>query len=394
MRILLITLLTFAIGAVTGQTKLRIDPNGAEAPTFSELFEEVKFIPLETKSQSIFGSIKQLFVTKDLFIFTETKTNNIMIFYRNGKFKTKIDRDIYSSGSINIDFENERIYYNKGYTIYSFDYEGKSLGLIDDKRIGSRYILGKNTTLYFDKRVNKVLPDSISHEISFFKEGMPEAKLFPYNMKNDEFSMEDTYQVMHSFFYTIGNGTEALFTRPYHYTIYNARSSGVDSLFQIVLPYELSLNEEELNNNKRYPAGSKSSYFKDHPNHIQSITFPYSIGNNLFFKLQPSGVISDSYLYRLDEERLFRVDQVKADEKSYYLNVLNILMPSEFVNKNFLVADEEYIYTIMPADVLKEQYKNNKSRGLKTEYPEDLLKVLTSRNKNANYVIVALKPKK
>lgn len=394
MKLFLITLLTFAIGTVTGQTKLRIDPNGAEAPTFSELFEEVKFIPLETKTQSIFGSIKQLFVTKDLFIFTETKTNNIMIFYRNGKFKTKIDRDIYSSGSIYIDFENERIYYNKGYTIYSFDYEGKSLGLIDDKRIGSRYILGKNTTVYYDKRVNKVLPDSISHEISLFKGAALEAQLFPYNMKSDEFLSEDSYQVMHSFFYAIGNGTEALFTRPYHYTIYNATSSGVESLFQIVLPYELSLNEEELNNNKRYPAGSKSSYFKDHPNHIQSISFPYSIGNNLFFKLQPSGVISDSYLYRLNEERLFRVDQVKADEKSYYLNVLNVLMPSEFVNKNFLVADEEYIYTIMPADALKEQYKNNKSRGLTTEYPEELLKVLTSRNKNANYVIVALKPKK
>ncbi|WP_294186988.1 6-bladed beta-propeller [uncultured Sphingobacterium sp.] len=394
MKLFLITLLTFSIGSVTGQTKLRIDPNGAEVPTFSELFEEVKFIPLETKKQSIFGSIKQLFVTKDLFIFTETQTNNIMIFYRNGKFKTKIDRDIYSSGSINIDFENERIYYNKGYTSYSFDYEGKPLDIIEDKRIGSRYIVGKNDAVYYDKRVNKVLPDSISHEIFFFKDGVLEAQLFPYNMKNDEFLLEDTYQVMHSFFYTIGNGTQALFTRPYHYTIYNAKSAGVENICQIVLPYELSLNEEELNNSKHYPAGSKSSYFKDHPNHIQSITFPYLMGNNLFFKLQPSGVISDSYLYRLDEERLFRVDQVKTDEKSYYLNVLNILMPSEFVNKNFLVADEEYIYTIMPADALKEQYKNNKSRGLTAEYPEDLLKFLTGRNKNANYVIVALKPKK
>lgn len=394
MKLFLITLLTFAIGTVTGQTKLRIDPNGAESPMFSELFEEVKFIPLETKTQSIFGSIKQLFVTKDLFIFTETKTNYIMIFYRNGKFKTKIDRDVYSSGSINIDFENDHIYYNKGYTIYSFDFEGKPLGIIDDKRIGSRYIVGKNNTVYYDKRVNSVLPDSISHEISFFKEGQLESQLFPYNMKNDKFLFEDTYQVTHSFFYTIGNGTQALFTRPFHYTIYNATSTGVDSLFQIILPYELSINEEELNNNKRYPSGFKSSYFKDHPNHIQSITFPYSIGNNLFFKLQPSGGISDSYLYRLDEERLFRVDQVKADEKSYYLDVLNILLPSEFLNKNFLVADEEYIYTIMPADILKEQYKNNKSRGLTAEYPEDLLKVLTTRNKNANYVIVALKPKK
>lgn len=394
MKLFLLAVLTFAIGAVTGQTKLGIDPNGAEAPMFSELFEEVKFIPLETKTQSIFGSIKQLFVTKDLFIFTETKTNNIMIFYRNGKFKTKIDRDIYSSGSINIDFENERIYYNKGYTIYSFNYEGKPLGIIGDKRIGSRYIVGKNSAVYYDKRVNKVLPDSISHEISFFKGTTVETQLFPYNMRNDKFMAEDTYQVMHSFFYTISSGKEALFTRPYHYTIYNATSAGVDSLFQIVLPYELSLNVEELNNNKRYPAGSKSSYFKDHPNHIQSITFPYSIGNNLFFKLQPSNVISDSYLYRLDSENLYRIDQIKADKKSYYFNVLNVLMPSEFVNKNFLVADEEYIYTIMPADVLKEQYKNNKSRGLTAEYPEDLLKFLTGRNKNANYVIVALKPKK
>jgi len=393
MKLFFIALLTSLIGTTSAQNKLRIDPNGAEAPMFSELFEEVRFIPLETKTQSIFGAIKQLFVTKDLFIFTETMTNNIMIFYRNGKFKTKIVRDVYSSGGIHVDHENEHIYYNKGNTVYSFDYEGKPLGIIDDRRIGRSYIVGKNNAVYYDKRVNKVLPDSISHEISFFKEGVLESQLFPYNMKNDEFLFEDTYQVTHSFFYTIGNGTQALFTRPYHYTIYNATGAGVESLFQIILPYELSINREELNNSKRYPAGSKSSYFKDHPNQIRSITFPYLIGNNLFFKLQPAAVISDSYLYRLDADRLFRVDQVKADEKSYYLDVLNLLMPSEFLNKNFLVADEEYIYTIMPADILKEQYKNNMSRGLTAEYPEDLLKFLTSRIKNANYVIVALKPK-
>ena len=394
MRLLLITLLTFAIYNATGQTKLRIDPNSAEFPTFSELFEEVKFIPLETKSQSIFGSIKQLFVTKDLFIFTETETNNIMIFYRNGKFKTKIERDMYSSGQIYIDFENEHIYYNKGSAVYSFNYEGKPLEINEDRRIGRRYFLGNNTSVYYDKRVNKVLPDSISHEISLCKGSNLEAQLFPYNMHKDPFLIEDSFYVMHSFFYTIRNGNEALFTRPYHYTIYHATNAGVDSLFQITLPYELSINREELNDSNLYPAGSKSNYFKEDPNRIQAITFPYVIGNNLFFKLQPFRVISDSYLYRLDEERLFRVDQVKADEKSYYLNVLNIFMPSEFINKNFLVADEDYIYTIVPAGILIDQYKENRSRGLAAKLPENLLELVNKQDNKANYVIVALKPKK
>jgi len=387
--ILLATHLTASFAQVT----LRIDPSSAEPPSFSDIFDEVKFIPLETRSSSLFGSIQQLFIVDSLFIFTESHSNNIMLFHRNGKFKTKIIRDQYTTGRIYIDFVKKSINFLKGRTIYRYDFEGKPLETLQENFVGEKYVLGGGQGIYYDKRVYSGLPDSTAYEVYVAKDNRIISKFFPYNMQKDSFLPEDSFQTLHTFFYSNGSGN-AMFARPFDYVIYQADSEKVDSLFKIVLPYNMSLDRKQLFDDAKYPIGSKSRYFADNPNHVQLITFPYLIGNNLFFKLQTSSNISDSYLYRLDSENLYRIDKLQVDDKCYYLNVINVYAPSEFVNRNFLTADTEYIYTIVPAADLIDQYKNNKAKGVNVEYPKELLTLFGSKNNKANCVIVALKPKR
>lgn len=44
----------------TGMVTLRIDPQTARGANVSQVFDEVKFIPLETTKESLFGSINDL----------------------------------------------------------------------------------------------------------------------------------------------------------------------------------------------------------------------------------------------------------------------------------------------------------------------------------------------
>jgi hypothetical protein len=48
---------------------LRIDPDNARGGTTGEIIDSIKFIPLETKKESVFGVIEQMEVTDSLFIY-------------------------------------------------------------------------------------------------------------------------------------------------------------------------------------------------------------------------------------------------------------------------------------------------------------------------------------
>ncbi|RZL13073.1 MAG: 6-bladed beta-propeller, partial [Pedobacter sp.] len=47
---------------------LRLDPSTARGAAASQVFDEVKFIPLETTKESLFGSISQFVVTDGNYI--------------------------------------------------------------------------------------------------------------------------------------------------------------------------------------------------------------------------------------------------------------------------------------------------------------------------------------
>lgn len=73
----------------SGMVTLRIDPQSARGANVSQVFDEVKFIPLETTKESLFGSIYDLRIVKNQFILFDQDTKAVLIFGRDGKFKGK-----------------------------------------------------------------------------------------------------------------------------------------------------------------------------------------------------------------------------------------------------------------------------------------------------------------
>src|ERR1700678_2149632 len=69
---------------------LRLDPDNSRGGPASQIFDSIEFIPLQTTSESLFGSIDQLEVADSLFIILDVRSHSILLFHRNGKFYTKI----------------------------------------------------------------------------------------------------------------------------------------------------------------------------------------------------------------------------------------------------------------------------------------------------------------
>jgi hypothetical protein len=70
---------------------LRIDPTTARGAAASQVFEEIKFIPLETTKESLFGSIHQFRIADGNYVIWDYDTKAILIFNKDGKYKAKIN---------------------------------------------------------------------------------------------------------------------------------------------------------------------------------------------------------------------------------------------------------------------------------------------------------------
>lgn len=74
---------------------LRLDPGSTRGITVSQLFDEVKFVPLETTPESLFGEISRLEVANNCYIISDQDTHCILLFNLDGSFKTKIKLEIF-----------------------------------------------------------------------------------------------------------------------------------------------------------------------------------------------------------------------------------------------------------------------------------------------------------
>lgn len=73
---------------------LRIDPSNATGGNASEIFESIKYIPLQTTKESLFGKIGQLEITDQYFIILDQSTNSILFFNKDGTYHHKIKVEI------------------------------------------------------------------------------------------------------------------------------------------------------------------------------------------------------------------------------------------------------------------------------------------------------------
>ncbi|RZK18272.1 MAG: 6-bladed beta-propeller [Pedobacter sp.] len=406
-------ILFFAAGNISAQiTKvdssemvtLRIDPESARGAKVSEIFEEVKFIPLETTKESLFGSIDHLELTKNCFVVYDHDTKAVLIFNKDGKFKAKVnssklnesdekEKQAFYGFKLIKTNETELIRIASGKKYYLFDLEGKLTKkylreMKDSKE--NHFKFADSITSIAPFHVSRDGKDSTFHEIVILNNKKEVALYFP--LEFDRFKT-DQY---------IGSGNpitdsnlknELFYIRYYDYNVYRIKPKSLSLAYRIIFPANNSVPKDFLTNpdykNKRI------EYFQKNPTQIYGISNPYLIGNNLYLKANTWGWNLDSktaLIHNLQTGALTSIKNLEADSLSQFLPVTDGGSFTDFYNHGFHLYEDEYLYTSYSSLAMFSFKDSNVTRNIK--YDPLLSKYFETQNKKSNPVIIQLKPKR
>lgn len=380
------------------EQQLRVDPDNSQGGNFSDFFDEIDFIPLETNKHSIFSSIDQLEVTNDHFIILDRETNAVLIFNRKGGFESKI-----IATTLGYDYPIHYFFYDRGNQriilpnpvkrdeILIFDLRGQIIKKEKTtfNNFEDLYFLKNGDIAHYNYNVDGRRSSSTSNEVFIENSGKIKSRYFPYNTKTAVLKSAEVLENSHANFYRTANDSAALLVRPYDYHIYRLSNNCLDTIFSIVLP----LNHTLPSNFRSDSTFTKTrfKYLRSNPQIVFNLSNVYLIGNKLFIKLQNLDK-SYSLFYDIKTGIFADVLKITADHKSSFLSFNDaILGGPEFFNKNFLHGDGTFLYTSYSASRFLNQKTENKDKII--DYPPHLEKNFRSLNAQSNPIIIQLKPK-
>ena len=382
-----------------GTRSIRIDPSSALGGTAYEVFEEVKYIPLETDRKSLFGKIDKLWVTEKHFIIWDRNTNSILIFLVNGRFHARISGGDPSNetgsylSSICVDNFNSEIVFRKGRSgILHYNFDGKKLYEVKDMPLlANWYIFPDRRIVGYQYSVHPgFYPDSTAYELTFYKKGKAYLQALPYNTKKTPLTSNDMIYPDHSPFYQTDQDTLVLFTRPYDNAVYGVTPSGVNTLFRLILPLANAL-PEDFSISDKY-RGARMKFIEAHPEIAYNISHTYLVGQYLFLKLAWFGYEYNKYssfMYDLRTGRLIAVQRVISDSSSQFLPIAT--NSTEFMNDNFFTCDGKYLYTAYSSLSMFQEKESTQDKQI--HYDKDMQRYFSLENKKSNPVIVRIKPR-
>ncbi len=382
---------------------LRLDPNNAEGGNFSDFFERIKFIPLETLNASSFNNVDQLEVTRDFFIILDKETNSILIFKRNGKFHSKISatklgyskmRPIYAFTYNNLEqtihIPNPKL----RYSTVRFDLNGKQLSSTKEllQSTDNLFFFSDRSVVSFKYAADPRMKDSTVYETVLTKAGKIQNKLFPYNQTRSSLISRDILYAAQSFLYPQGNDSTILFVRPYEYDIYSLNPrDGATKRFNFVFPGQNSLPKEFKTDS--IFKGKRIAYLKSNPKIIFGLSHVYIFKQLLFVRLKSFGSEATySLIYDLASDRFYDVSKISPDVGSTFFSISdNSIGGVSFDNFNFGASDGENLFTFYSSRKFLDQVTANKEK-LKN-IPEEINSLLKSISVDNNPLIIELKPK-
>lgn len=383
--------------------KVRIDPSNANGGNVGDVFDQVKYIPLETTAESLFGSIKQLEVTDECFVILDNSTNCILIFNRDGKFRAKIKgsadqlRLPLRNMSINrftrqIVFSGDR---GKSYTYCNFD--GKEEKTVKYAASTKNEIdLNKHFFIARDKIINYSgyePADSLRENFKPFSRSLLQfaktdrtvyAKGLIYHPSQgktiDMGSGQFTYQ---------GKDTTFMLGKMRPYSIYQITPNSITLRYRFVFPALSSLPE-----NQSFDTNDPSSimgYFEKHNQEILALNNCYQIGSNLLFQAETWGRSKeDDLIYNLKSGNLIAVKHLSPDELSSFLPVYDAKGTTSGT-KGISSSDGKYVYVSISSlgmFTARDDYKDKNPK-----YDAALTNYFKNGTVKDNPVIVQLKLK-
>jgi len=373
---------------------LRLDLKSASGISVSKIFDEVKFIPLETIAQSLFGEISQLEVAKDCYIISDQDTRSILIFNLNGSFRTRIKLEKPVVQAFPIEFkliENSKNPYlqvlNGSYQI-TYDLNGKLIKKVDAKSVDDGkttfYFLAESITVKSNYEVNNNY-----YEIALLKDGIVIGSYFPHEK---DYTRHDQYMSSGANL-TSSSFQNVFYKRPYDYGIYRITPNGMSLDYKLIFPSEYSVPNDFLSN-KEF-VNKRIDFLQKNRKVFYGLKNVYKSGSNLFFSgasLDLSKSHKRDFIFNLKTRNLISIQDIEPDILSSYLPITNLTLNPDFAFHGFHLYKNDYLYNSIPSIdmmALKTQSPNKDF-----QYNDVLTTYFKTQNKKSNPVLVVLKPKK
>jgi hypothetical protein len=380
-------------------TPIRIDPTNAMGGNVSDVFKEVKYIPLETTPESLLGKVSQLEVINGYYVILDHDMNAIFIFTLNGKFHAKI------KGRPNVKIPGFVVNKWTNQIVYTSDnYQNMTYCNLDGKVIKNKKNLISNAAPIVYIYSHFISPDQLINYDPYRDIDSSSAYYQPYSRSLLRFgtpihSIGMPYAavqgkidvITHGIgpLTTFGNDTTFFFAKPYDYTIYAVTPHDIQLKYKFIFPQLLSLPADFLVN-PVYDL-KRITFIQKNKDLIYCLNNCYQIKNNLLF--QASSYISyqeDNLLYNLQSGNLIAFKHILPDEMSYYLPIYDNVS-SNFNDVSFAYCDGSSIYTSLSSLYLFNAKAENKD--VKVKMPDELKKYFTKGSSKDNPVIVQLTPR-
>ncbi|MES2427100.1 MAG: 6-bladed beta-propeller [Bacteroidota bacterium] len=376
--------------------KLYLNPTYARGGIDTQIFKSISYIPLETTEESLFGEIYKLEITNDYYIISDRSTNSILLFQKDGKFYTKISGKIFSNGHVNEEFTVDRDQKLIITTISSIPgkllwitYKGK---IVREVSFKEPYNSIQNTNssavvyspwTFLAKTIKK---DSVNYFIKYLRNNRVDRKLLPYEVIQfaTPANLMTTDMPRPYHFYYSGVEDNLLFVENYNYNIYALNSVGIEKIYNVVFPKDLSVSTDSLA--KRTSMEEKEKYLKENKNKIYTFRGAYTIGNYLCFEtIKWSFFNTDPYLlYNLKTRNLISLKKISSSISSSYLPLFSAF-------GSIIGSDNEYLYsTVSSLDMFQAKESTNSKQP---KYSPLLQVYFNTQSRKSNPVIVQLQLK-
>ncbi len=383
-------------------TTIRIDPKYARGGTASQFFDEINYIPLESKKESTFGSAQHLQVSRRFFAFFDYSTTSVFVFEKSGKFKGRIsslpmqaDKDALNKAMFNfvLDKSSENIYivYDKEDKYHTkrlavFDGSGK---MLQSRQLGEAFnglspcfaFLDPERTVfstgnYYEKNNSSHYLHIVKNFDSVIDKILPQQQNDPLNKSWANQLVQQSLSAEGSIWY-----------RLYDKTVYNMSVGGALSSYKFILPAALTLDSTFYGDEAVLKTEqSVDIYLQKHQNNISYLSMLQKTKNILgftFVKYNYS-LPSDAFMYSLSTGTLYGNTRIVPDSLCYFLPL--------FATSEITGMDEGYIYLFIPSFSMFVTADANKDTPWKSN-PVLSAYFTNAKNRKGNPVLVQLKLK-
>lgn len=397
---------------------VRIDPGFASGAPVSQVFEKVKFIPLETTKESLFGTVNQLEISPDYFVILDFSTNAVLIFNANGTFHAKItpgNGNIYS-----VQFEKEenrirvlstnnkqleeqiRIKVETDYDgaiallkrfskVNYYDTDGKPLKVATSKEVltpENLYSIKLPGGFSFSNFAvaGENMSQTTAFELNLYRDGQLFQSYFPYNTKQD-IARYGRYLSNTAGFSRSQDDTVVYFTRPLDYSIFELTPFRIIEKYRLIFTMKNTVPPSFFTDN--ISQNDRRTFFRDNPSMVTGLSDIHERKGRLFFRINNNDwgrSRSANLLYHLRTGRLISLSQLSPDSLSSFLPVTD----RSFAYESFKATDETHFYTYISSLRMFGAIESNLSKNIPP--PSDLDEYFKRGNKKDNPVIVQLTP--